>query len=299
MKFGIVVTKEYPAARELGGKVSKYLVSRGHEVLETNLTRSEVVVTLGGDGTLIHAACEHIEVSAPFFGINAGTLGFLTACERSEWKEAVDKIIKGDYVISERMTLEAGIEKSGKAHPRGVFQVSPKLHLAGEGSGSYRALNEVVVKGMYRVIDLEVVVNGQKFLDISGDGVIISTPTGSTAYSLSAGGPIVDPELDSLLVTPISAVGLPIPSVVLSADDVVEINVKAGDDMSLIIDGQEHTKVTEGQVVCVVNGKYRVKFGYFDKHHFLKALNAKFGLSLRPFKVQGKQAQGKTRGLAQ
>lgn len=269
MKFGIVTAKEYPAARELENKVVKYLASKNYEVLE-NPAKSEVVVTLGGDGTLLHAACQYASVNVPIFGINAGTLGFLTAAEGNEWKGAVDKIIKGDYVISERMTIEALIEP---VHPRGV-----KAHPRGR---VYRALNEVVVKGMYRVIDLEIVVGGQKFLDISGDGVIVSTPTGSTAYSLSAGGPIVDPEVDSLAVTPISAVGLPIPSVVLSPDDIVQINVKKGTDVSLSIDGQENVKVSMGQSVKVSKGKYRVKFGYFDKHHFLKALNAKFGLSGR------------------
>ena len=142
-------------------------------------------------------------------------------------------------------------------------------------------LNEVVVKGLYRVVDLELNINGQKFLKIVGDGVIIATQTGSTAYSLSAGGPIVDSELDCLVVTPVNAHGLPIPPVVLSPDDQIEIKLVSGDDVSLIIDGQEHTKVSQSQSVKLKRGKYRVKFGYFDKHHFLKSLNAKFGLSGR------------------
>ena len=131
------------------------------------------------------------------------------------------------------------------------------------------------------MVDLELNINGQKFLKIVGDGVIIATQTGSTAYSLSAGGPIVDSELDCLVVTPVNAHGLPIPTVVLSPDDQIEIKLVSGDDVSLIIDGQEHTKVTEGQSIKVYRGRYRVKFGYFDEHHFLKALNAKFGLSGR------------------
>lgn len=258
MKFGIVAAKEYVAARELLEKVSKYIESKNQQVLESRFSGADAILTLGGDGTLIHTACEYADLNVPFFGINAGTLGFLTAAEGSEWKEAIDKIIKADYVISERMMLETRI-----------------------GQKTLRALNEIVVKGMYRVVDLEILVNGQKFLNIVGDGVIVSTPTGSTAYSLSAGGPIVDAELDSLVVTPISAVGLPIPSVVLSADDEVLINIVKGSDVWLAVDGQEHVRVTEGQSIKIYKGKYRVRFGYFDRQHFLKALNAKFGLSGR------------------
>ena len=262
MKFGIVAAKDIKKAQDLSKKIVRYLKDHNHEVLEKNLRGADVVLTLGGDGTLIHAACEHAKYNVPFIGINAGTLGFLTAAEVGEWKEVLEKILKGDYFVSERMTIEVQIGDRVK-------------------SPEFRALNEIVVKGMYRVVDLAILVNDQKFLNITGDGVLVSTPTGSTAYSLSSGGPIVDPEVDCLLVTPINAVGLPIPSVVLSADDVIEINVIEGDDVSLVVDGQEHTKIVAGQSVKVVKGKYRVKFGYFDRHHFLKALNAKFGLGTR------------------
>lgn len=260
MKFGIVASDIAPA-KDLSRKIAEFLEGKGHEVAGERFAGVDVVLTLGGDGTLIHAACSHIELAVPFFGINAGTLGFLTAVEADGWKEAVEKIEKGDYFVSERMTIEAQIKS--------------------RGADLFRAVNEIVIKGMYRVVDLEILVNNQRFLTITGDGVLISTPTGSTAYSLSAGGPIVDPEIDCLLVTPINAVGLPIPSVALSPDDQIEIKVLGGEDVSLVVDGQEHVKVLRGQGIKVLKGKYRLKFGYFDRHHFLKALNGKFGLSGR------------------
>ncbi len=266
MKFGVVYLKEKKEAAEIAGKIRDYLKIKGHKMVDDDFKDVDAVLVLGGDGTLIHSACEHIEQNAPFFGINVGTLGFLTAAEGRDWQEAVERIIKGDYVVSERMTLEASIEANSK---------SQTLNF------KFRALNEVVIKGIYRVVDLEIGVSGQKFLDIVGDGVIVSTQTGSTAYSLSAGGPIVDPEVDCLLVTPVNAHGLPIPSVSLSPDDVVEVKIKSGDDVSLIIDGQEHIKIVKGQSVKVQRGQFRVKLGYFDKHQFLKALNAKFGLASR------------------
>ncbi|MDO8486750.1 MAG: NAD(+)/NADH kinase [Candidatus Curtissbacteria bacterium] len=265
MKFGIISAKDVKKAGELASDIKKFLVGGGQEVVE-DLKDAELIITLGGDGTLLHAACEHIALGVPFVGINVGTLGFLTATEADEWQEAIEDIISGKYFVSERMTIEASIE------------ANPKSQIT---NTKYRALNEVVVKGMYRVVNLEITVNGQKFLNTSGDGVIVATQTGSTAYSLSAGGPIVDPEVDSLLITPVNAHGLPVPSVVLSPNDEILVKVIRGNDISLVIDGQEHIKISQSQSVRVERGQYRVKLVYFEKDQFLKSLNAKFGLASR------------------
>jgi NAD+ kinase len=274
MKIGVVAAKDNESAQKLAREVSKFIAGEGNEVVgEDNLKGAKAVITLGGDGTLLRVSRANIELDVPFIGINEGSLGFLTAAESKNWQDVVSKVIKGKFEVSQRMTLEASISQSTIDNlPAGK---------ASRQSTIFRALNEIVVKSAYRVVNLEVVVNDQKFLNISGDGVIISTQTGSTAYSLSGGGPIVDPEIDCMLITPISAHGLPIPSVVISSNDTVKIKVIKGNDVSLIIDGQEHRKVVNGQVITVGKGKYRVKFGYLDKHHFLKALNAKFGLASR------------------
>lgn len=281
MKFGIAVGKDNQKAKDLSERIEDYLKEKGHEVLFGDFSGADFIVSLGGDGTLIHAACASLELEIPVVGINLGKLGFLTACEADEWQESIQKLIDGKYFISERMTLDASIEKLDKAHPRGVLQVSPRLHPAGESSGSYRAVNEVVIKGLYRVVDLEVTVKNRKFLQASGDGVIVATQTGSTAYSLSAGGPIVDPDLDCFVLTPVNAHGLPVPSVVLSPNDEVEITIKEGENVSLIIDGQENKKVEVGSVVKINKGKHRVKLIYFEDHHIIRALNAKFGFAER------------------
>src|SRR3990167_9150542 len=165
MKFGIVVAKENSQAERLADKITNYLKSKGHDVSDKGLTKSDLILTLGGDGTLLHAACENVGLEVPFVGINVGTLGFLTAAEIDDWQEAIDKLISGKYVVSERMTMEASIEPETRNLPR--RQAGQKLET------KYRALNEVVVKGMYRVIKLEINVNGQKFLEIVGDGVIV------------------------------------------------------------------------------------------------------------------------------
>ena len=259
--FGELRTPGIKKARALAKGIEDFILQKGHKALgERNLSGADVIVSLGGDGTLIHKSCELASLGVPYVGINTGNLGFLTAVEAGDWRGAIEKLLKGEYFVSERITLDAKI--SGRKE---VF----------------RAVNEVAIKGFYRVVDLEISVGGERLLRILGDGVIVSTQTGSTAYSLSAGGPIVDPSLDCLLLTPINPIGLPIPSLIIAPQNEIEIKVMKGDDISLVLDGQEHTRLSSSQIVKVKSGNYKVKFIYFDKHHFIKSLNAKFGLSNR------------------
>jgi len=267
MKFGIVVKKGHRKGEELISKVRPYLESKGHEVLEEkDFKRADYILTFGGDGTLIHTACEYIELGIPLVGINTGNLGFLTAQDADRWEDAIKNLISGKVFLSERITIEAFIE------PESQRAREPEI---------FKAINEAAVKSYFRMSELEILIDDGRFLKVLGDGVIIATQTGSTAYSLSAGGPIVDSGLDSLLVTPINPIGLPIPSVVLSPQKKISIKVIKGNDVSLIIDGQEHIKITQDQSVKVGMGRYKVKFGYFDKDHLFRALNAKFGLEGR------------------
>jgi len=261
MKFGVVYKLGNKKAHKIAEEAKSYLAKKGHKVLgEENLKEADVIITIGGDGTLIHKACEFANLDIPLVGINTGNLGFLTAAEAADWKESLKKLIAGAYFVSERISADAEIV--------GRREV-------------YRAINEVVIKGLYRVVDLEIKVGEAKLLRVLGDGVIVSTQTGSTAYSLSSGGPIVDPDLDCLLLTPINPIGLPIPSAVFPPSDEIEVRLIKGDDVSLVLDGQEHTKLKEDDKVVIRQGRNRIKFVYFDKHHFIKSLNAKFGLSSR------------------
>lgn len=259
MRIGIVFKDGNRRTQALAVEIKKYVEKSGSEVVsDDNLKSADCILSLGGDGTLIHKACEYIELGEPILGINTGNLGFLTAVEEVDWKLAVEHVLAGKIHVSERISLDISV-----------------------GGDKFRAVNEAAIKGLYRVVELMVGVRGEEFLKVSGDGVIVATQSGSTAYSLSAGGPIVDPDLDSILVTPINPIGLPIPSVVLAPDEVVDIKVLKGEDVSLIIDGQEHRKISQGEVVRIGRGKYRVKLAYLDKQQFLKALNAKFGLTKR------------------
>lgn len=258
MKIGLVFKSGNVKAENLANEVEKYVGKSGSETVVGDLDRCDFILSLGGDGTLIHAVSKNMDQGIPVMGINTGTLGFLTAVEAQDWKIAVDAVLAGKVFISERLTLEisVGVEK-------------------------FRAVNEAVIKGLYRVIELEVAVGGEEFLKVFGDGVMVATQTGSTAYSLSSGGPIVDPALDAILVTPVNPIGLPIPSVVLSPDKVIEVDLIKGDGVSLIVDGQEHTKVAVGTKVTVRRDDNTAKLAYLDEGQFLGALNMKFGLAKR------------------
>ena len=270
MKFGIVF-KEEKKAKEFAQKATDYLKVKGHNVvLEKKLKDAKFIITFGGDGTLIHNACEFAEFGIPLVGINTGRLGFLTTAEAEDWQKILDKLISGEIIVAERMTIEAEAANS-------VLQTAIGNK---KKAVSYRAVNEIVIKGHFRVVDLEIEVNGEKFLQVVGDGVIIATPTGSTAYSLSSGGPIVDPNLECFLVTPINPIGLPIPSVVVSPKDEIMVRIVKGEDISLVIDGQQNSKLKAGQSMKILRGK-NIKLGYLDKEHFFKALNAKFNLATR------------------
>jgi len=277
MKFGIVVKEEDKNAHELTGRVREYLESKGQRVLaQKNLKGADFIITFGGDGTLIHTACEYAPFNIPFVGINTGNLGFLTAVEANDWQKAIENLLKGKVFISERMILEAKVEPKSPADAKALAGKQ-----RAKESEIFRAVNEAAIKGFLRIVTLEIAVGGEKFLKVVGDGVIIAGQTGSTAYSLSSGGPIVDPNLDCFLVTPINPIGLPIPSVVLSPKDRILVKVVKGDDVALVIDGQAHQKLTEGDEVEIRRGKYNVKLVYFNKHHFVRSLNAKFGLGNR------------------
>src|SRR3990167_4899741 len=175
MKFGIVVKKGHKKGEDLVSKVRPYLKSKGHKVLdEKDFKDADYILTFGGDGTLIHAACDYIEFGIPLIGINTGNLGFLTAQDAEKWQEAVENLISGKVFLSERITIEAQVSGSKEV---------------------FRAINEAAVKSYYRMSELEILIDDGRFLRVLGDGVIVETQTGSTAYSLSSGGPIVDSSL--------------------------------------------------------------------------------------------------------
>jgi len=230
-----------------------------------DLGEVDALVSLGGDGTLLRAARMLGGRQVPILGINLGRLGFLTACGRDDAETALRRFVSGDYVSDARMALEAEVSDGG----------APE--------GTWYALNDVVLKqgGKARVMRLHVEVNGEEIAMFAADGIVIATPTGSTAYSLSTGGPVVDPSLESIILSPISAHALSIRPLVLppSANVVVRIEDDDGDQL-VTIDGQIGTTFGSRQHLTVRRAGRVVLLVRFPEMTFFSRMRRKLGWSV-------------------
>ncbi|MDP4144808.1 MAG: NAD(+)/NADH kinase [Bacillota bacterium] len=214
----------------------------------------DMVITLGGDGTILSTARQLAGYQVPILGVNLGNLGFLSSIEPSELSYAIDAIIKGDYYVEDRLMLKCTI-------------------VSGDSNKEYNFLNDIVLsKGtLARIVKYNVNIDKHFYTDFNGDGIIISTPTGSTAYSLSAGGPIIYPTLDMLSITPICPHSLGMRTIVIGANSEVEVNIKSTDqNVFLTVDGQESIQITKQDKVIVNEYPYKCKliklnnYSYFD-----------------------------------
>lgn len=217
--------------------------------------RADPIITLGGDGTLIGVA-RHVRGRSPLFiGVNFGNLGFLTEVRPDEIFQVFDHALEGNVACAERLLLTVQLERAGKV----VFES--------------QAVNDVVVQkgARSRLPELDLTVNGQDVARIRADGIILATPTGSTAYSLAAGGSIAHPSLSVILVTPICPHSLTNRPLILPGSSKIEIELPRFDDEVLVtVDGQLSEPLKSGDVVKVSEAKQTVKFvlakekGYFD-----------------------------------
>lgn len=188
-------------------------------VSEEALRQADMVITLGGDGTMLAAMRDFFGTEIPFLGINHGHLGFLTELEKED-EQALRDILRGEYTLSQHMTMQA--------------------QLAGS---THQALNEATIhRGIAScVLDISVIVGGDEASSFVADGVIIATPTGSTAYSLSAGGPIVDPAMHAFIISPICPHNLYARSIVVPGDQQITVRVRCPQEhqVTLVLDGQQ------------------------------------------------------------
>jgi NAD+ kinase len=261
---GLVVKHDRPEAAAIAKTLTKWLRERKKDPLaepwmadvvdaepvsrDEMVRRADLIVVLGGDGTLLGIARKVGKRETPILGINLGGLGFLTEASMGEAKHALERVISGDYETDRRITLEAEVCRTIAGKEQEVLQ-------------HFRALNDVVLnKGpLGRMMELEVVAQGQPFCNYKSDGLIISTPTGSTAYALSAGGPIVFPSLGVLVLAPICPHTLSNRPVVLPDSFQIEVKVKVSDqDAMMTIDGQESSQLTAADTVKIRRGRYAV-----------------------------------------
>ena len=236
----------------------------------------DALLTLGGDGTLLRGARMLDGHEVPILGVNMGRLGFLTCCPADQLEHSLMRFARGDYTVENRMMLHACVIGADRRE-----------------RNTWVALNDVVVHkgGFARVVALRVAVDDELIASYSADGVVISTPTGSTAYSLSAGGPVVVPTLETLIVTPVSAHTLAIRPVVLSASSRITVQAEgAPEELMITVDGQVGTTFGVGETLSVSRAPQPIKIVRFPGSSFFATLRQKLGWGGIPERDQSRNA---------
>ena len=246
-RIGFAYNPTNEAASELRERAAGWCQMRGidhwaaqaqdFETLCRELTSTDALVVLGGDGTLLRAARAVIQVDVPLLGVNLGKIGFLSKVEANELEAVLAKIAEGDYTIDPRMALEGRLLPGGKQ----------------EHAAVHHALNDIVVArgALARVVRMDVAIGPSHLATFIADGLVVSSPTGSTGYSFSAGGPIVAPESRNLIVTPIAGYLSAIRSVVVGPDQTVRCQIVDATEAIVSIDGREDVAIAVGDVVEV------------------------------------------------
>ncbi|HEY3671362.1 MAG TPA: NAD(+)/NADH kinase [Acidimicrobiia bacterium] len=270
---GLVPHPNRDTAAQLVAQATARLSADGIEVrcprsergTDLDTTDLDVVISLGGDGTMLRAVDTAYEAGVPVLGVNVGQMGYLTEVEPSEFGIALDRLVTGDYEVADRMVLEITVESAGSA------------------AGRWFALNEAVLEKVHtgRLARLEVDINDTFFTTYAADGVIIATPTGSTAYSFSARGPIVSPRHRCVLLTPVSPHMLFDRSLVLAPEEILRFTVCDDRSVVLTTDGRELGELAAGDTVSCRGGDRSAHIVTFGPRDFHQILKAKFGLADR------------------
>lgn len=268
-KFGIVINELKDPKMEVTERICSYLQSYGAECVIVKNAKDlkeevEGILVLGGDGTLLQAASGVAGKNIPMIGVNLGTLGYLAEVETENLEEALEQLIRDDYEVEERIMLQGRIE--GKEKPRELSA----------------ALNDISITrcGSLQIISLKIYVNGKFLCMWKADGIIISTPTGSTGYNMSAGGPIVEPGANLMVLTPICAHTLNARSIILKAEDCVEIEIGSGRNNSILqveanSDGSERIAMETGDKIIISKAKNKTQIIKLSKVSFLEILHRK------------------------
>lgn len=222
---------------------------------------TECIIVLGGDGTMIRVVRKTRRMDIPVIGVNLGTLGYLCELDKENMYYAIDKILEDKHIIEQRLMI--------------------KGYRKGEENGR-TALNDIVVHptGVLAILRLNVYVNGQFLATYDGDGVIISTPTGSTGYNLSAGGPIIEPGAHILALTPINAHNLNSKGIILRADDVIEVELvprrsNKEDTAHISCDGDHYATLKAGERFMIERAVHTIKICKVNKQSFLETMRKK------------------------
>jgi NAD+ kinase len=275
--IGLVVKRNKPEAITLGRELAAWLRARGKTLMPEDeicqevgstqgwrkveiMQQADLVIVLGGDGTLLSIARRASTREVPILGVNMGGLGFLTETTTSELFPTLERVLEGEYDTEHRSLLEAVLVRGG------------------ERLNSFQVLNDVVInKGVLaRIIDLEVWVGDQYLCTYKADGLIVAPPTGSTAYSLAAGGPIIDPAVDVVVLTPICPHTLTNRPIVLPDYAYVQVVLRTADeDVILTLDGQEGQSLQSGDTVGIKRSGITVSLIKSPNRTFFDVLRSK------------------------
>ncbi len=266
----LMLTKSMQDYIETKGGQCGYIANRGEGNEGGSLDLSvfpkdlDLIFVIGGDGTLIRAARDTAKLNVPLIGVNLGTLGYLCELEEATVFSAIDQIMEGNFMLEARMQLSGYAVKDNRQFKEQT------------------ALNDIVIhrSGALQLVSLVLYVNGQYFHTFEGDGVIVCTPTGSTGYNLSAGGPIVDPKARMLLITPINSHTLNSKSIVIGAEDEVVVEIgsrrREGDEQVVVsIDGDHHADLAVGDRIVIHQAKEDCRILKLGKLSFLEILRKK------------------------
>jgi NAD+ kinase len=257
LRFALEVRQGREQALEFAAVLKTIIDATGGEVVDTVAGEPDMVLAVGGDGTMLAAVQVALRSDVPVLGFNLGTIGFLTEAEPSQAETVVRRLTAGDYLLDERMTVSATV-----------------------GDKTATGVNDVVVEKVdsQRLIDLEVSIDGSPFLTYRADGLIVSTPTGSTAYSFSAGGPLVDPDLDALVLAPVAAHSLFDRPLVVPASTQIGITVGTDRPVKVSVDKIGLGHLAMGDRVLVARGSSPARFVTFGNQTFPSLVTQKFGL---------------------
>ncbi len=258
MNFALEVRHGPENARVFAQKLRASIDAAGGKVVEGDGERPDLVVAVGGDGTVLAAAQRALAHDVPLLGFNLGTMGFLAEAEPEDLDAVVGRLMSGDFQVVERMTIRAKVE--------------------GE---SATGVNDVVVEKVdsQRLVHLDVSVDDEHFLTYRADGLIVATPTGSTAYSFSARGPLIDPVLSAMLLTPVAAHSLFDRTLILPPTSKLSIVVGRDRPVKVTVDKIDMGHLGSGRTVEIEQGERPVRFVRFESRPFSRLITDKFGLA--------------------
>lgn len=267
-KIGIIAARSKREAQALAPEIESWLNERGITALDERQLNAnahgmvEAIVVLGGDGLMMRAANAYPDT--PLLGINFGQVGFLTLIEQQYWQQALEALVSGELDIETSSTLQATLIRGDEEHDEGW------------------AINDVVIRSGHRMVEVEAYLDGDFVNTFPGDGMIVSTARGSTAYCMAAGGPILTAGVKGFALVPISCHSPIRTPMVVSEETLIELVVANEHAASLILDGRPGTDLQQGDVIKIERGRHTFQLVKVGTISFYDSVRTKFNFRIRP-----------------